>query len=67
MTPCALVSTNLTDGSVIFAIDGERWEYFLPTPDLIRRTEFINKISPLRAFNFAKKRAWQSRKVPHAA
>jgi hypothetical protein len=63
MTTCALVSTNLTDGSVTFWIDGVRWEYIFPLNDHVRKTVVIAKKSQLAALNYAKR--WKMREVKH--
>ena len=64
MTP-TLLSTNTTDGSVTFSIDGARWEYFFPIIDHIRTTLAINKKSCCAALNYAKKWAMRERKVEY--
>jgi hypothetical protein len=57
-----LVSTNSTDTSAIFSIAGVRYEYFFHSPEFLRRIEFLNKISGLKALNFAKRKALRVQK-----
>lgn len=59
MTTCHLLSTNLTDSTVTFLLNGVRYEYFLPHSMALWRVEQIAKHSALKALNEAKKIAWR--------
>lgn len=64
MTQVFLVSTNLTDNTATFAIDGARYEYFFLPSDDLRRVDYLaREISYLKALNFAKKKAVRTRKI----
>ncbi len=63
MTPI-LHLLNHQDNSVILSISGARWEYILPSRPHLDSFEYLyNKVSPLKALNYAKKQAIRAKKV----
>jgi len=60
MSQIYLTTLNLTDSSVIFSIDGARYEYFT-SHEALRRIELASRRSTASALNLAKRKAvrWQ--------
>ena len=63
MTAIYLTTLNLTDSSAILSVDGERYEYFFHSREMLRKLDIVARKSGAKALNFAKRNATRSIKL----
>jgi len=63
VTAIYLTTLNLTDSSAILSVDGERYEYFFHSREMLRKLDIVARKSGAKALNFAKRNATRSIKL----